>query len=147
MTFSLNTKKIGAFLGIIFSTFLFLSPVFVYAQNNTPPAVPSEQKAPDSAIITVCVTGAPGECTFDEVIAALQKLLKWGRNFALMFSVIVLAYAGFKYMISGDFPAERAVANKMLRSVAIGIVFILSAWLIVDLILKALGATSAVQLG
>lgn len=132
-------KKIISF-AILF--FLF-SPISLFAQvTGAPPP-------PNTGITYECPPtpgpdGKPvyGNCTFQDLINAIQKALNWGRNFALTFSVIVLAYAGWKYMISGDRPAERSKANEMLRKVAIGIFLILAAWLIVTLILKALGVTT-----
>ena len=79
-----------------------------------------------------------GNCEFNYLILATKKIINWGVTFALSFSIVVVAYAGALYMISGDYPAKRKEANEMLRKVAIGIVFILAAWLIINLITTAL---------
>ena len=125
---------------------LTLSLVFAFCFPITSNAI--SLKA-DTGITYDCAnenpTQAPGDCTFNDVISAIQKLLTWGRNFALAFSVVVLAYAGFKYMVSGDNAGERAKANQMFFKVAIGIFFILAAWLVVDLITNALLGKSLVN--
>ena len=126
-----NTKKVAT---VLFVTLLFCMPFVVHAQST--------------GITSECTSGGsarPGDCTFQELINAIQNVVTWGRNFALMFSVVVLAYAGFKFMISGDYPAERTKAREMLRKVAVGIVLIMAAWFIVSLILKALGVNSPIQ--
>jgi hypothetical protein len=85
-----------------------------------------------------CTGGAAGECTFDDTIRAADRLLKFGRNLALLFSVVVIAYAGYLYMLSGDDPGKRKKANEMLLKVVKGIVIILAASLFVRLIVGAL---------
>ena len=87
---------------------------------------------------------AQGECTFQDLIAAAQKVINKIIPLTLGFSVVVIAYAGYLYMISGDNANKRKEANEMLRKVVIGIVFILAAWLIVSLILSALGVKSSI---
>lgn len=119
--------------------FVFLLPTGVIAQVQA--------NDPGTGITYECNRSAPGECRFEDLISAVQKVLNWGRNFALMFSVIVIAYAGFDFMVSGDKSSKREDAKKRLGKVALGIIFILAAWLIVTLILTALGTSSVVQLG
>ena len=129
----INIKKISAATGI---GFLFLLPVFVAGQSIVP-------KQNNTGITYDCQNEnpgqpKPGECTFQDLIKAVQKVVKWGTIFALEFSVVVIAYAGFTYMTSGNNPGKRAEANTMLKKVLIGIGFILGAWLIVTLITNGL---------
>ena len=124
MIFAKQAKKFSVVVWI----FLFALPVLMYAQ------------AGKSGITWEC--NPPGNCTFGDLINAVKTVVNWGTIFALQFSVVVIAYAGFKYMISGEKADERAKANKMLRSVVIGIIFIMAAWLIVTLIIRALGVTA-----
>ena len=127
MISSINTKKIRVVLSTIILIFSFSIPVFSYAQvTNT------------GGIVYECNRGAAGECNFDDLIAAIQNLVTVGRNIALEISVIVLAIAGFKYMTSGGNASKRTESNKMLLNVVYGIIFILAAWLIVNLITSAL---------
>ncbi len=90
---------------------------------------------------------AQGECTFSDLIIAVKKVVDWGTLFAIEFSVVVIAWAGFNYMISGENASKRREANEMLRKVAFGIAFILAAWLIVTLIAKGLGVKVPIFLG
>jgi Type IV secretion system pilin len=55
---------------------------------------------------------------------------------------IVIAWAGFNYMVSGGNPGKRAQANGILTKAVIGIFFIVAAWLIVQFIVKALGVNT-----
>ena len=87
-----------------------------------------------SGIVSECTNGLPGECTFADLISAVRTVINWGTIFALQFSVVVIAFAGFRYMKSGDNAGERTKANEMLRKVVYGIFFILTAWVLVTLI-------------
>ncbi len=129
----------------IFSTlltlFLISIPIFVSAQQA--------RNDGGTGIVYDCSvadpTRPPGECDFNDVIAAIKHALDVGTTIALEFSVVVIAWAGAKYMISGDKPNERREANQMLRKVAIGIFFILAAWLIVTLVLNGLQVNNNVK--
>lgn len=122
---------------LLTSFFLLLSPGFLLAQATVNPS-------PDTGITYECppeiVNGVSvyGNCKFEDLIKAVQYITNKLVLFTLSFSVVVIAYAGYRYMISGDNPGERTKANEMLKKVAIGIFFILAAWLIVTLITNAL---------
>ncbi|MBI4155774.1 MAG: hypothetical protein HY507_00900 [Candidatus Zambryskibacteria bacterium] len=122
-----NRKKI--ITSAIF-LFLFLSPVFAYAVEATQPA-----GSPGTGITYECVDG---NCDFNDLVRATNKVVDFGRNFALLFSVVVIAYAGFLYMTSEGNPGKLAEANKMFVSVGKGIIFVMAAWLIVHLITNSL---------
>lgn len=125
---------------------LILSPIFLFAQSpvnpgNTTPTIPSSGTSAVSAstgITYECKGGAPGECTFTDLILAVRHFFGIAIPLAIGFSVIIIAYAGFLYMTSGGSPGNRAQANKMFISVAWGIFFMLAAWLIVTLVLNSL---------
>ncbi len=133
MNLRIAIQKISAGTSILFLLALFFLPTFAFA------APTQETQNNQTGITYECVDG---NCDFNDLIAAVRKVTNWGTLFALQFSVVVIAYAGFKYMISGDNASERAAANKMLISVVKGIVFILAAWLIVHLIVSSLVSTS-----
>jgi hypothetical protein len=124
---------------------LFLVPAFAFAQPNTQtPGVIVNSPSPTptggtmSGIAYECNRGFPGDCTFDDLIIATQRILKWFTEFALGFSIVIFAYGGFLYMQSGDNPGKRKEANTMLKRVGIGIFFIIAAWTIVTFITNAL---------
>lgn len=124
------TKIISKFY-IFVTVFLFVLPIFVYADPAPTP----------EGGIGITYECKDGDCTFDDLIAATRKFTNFGASFALMFSVVVIAYAGAKYMISGANAKERGEANAMMVKVLKGIGFILGAWLIVTLILNSLGVS------
>ncbi len=120
---------------VILILVMVTSPLVIFAQNTVDPSKASS----GTGITYECVTGnVYGNCTWDDLIAAVKKITNWGAQFALIFSVVIIAYAGFLYMTSGGSAGQRDKANKMFVSVAKGIFFILAAWLIVNLITTSL---------
>ena len=85
-----------------------------------------------------------GNCTYADLLNAINKVINVGIKFALAFSVVVIAYAGFRYMMSRGNPGELTKVHKMFWTVAEGIAWLLLAWLIVHLIVSQL-TTMAVQ--
>lgn len=83
-----------------------------------------------------------GECTFDDLILATKNLINKVIPIVLGLTVITIAYAGFIYMTEGASAGGRSKANNMFKNVAIGIFFILAAWMIVNLIANVLVSPS-----
>ena len=135
-------KRINTLLILGFIVLMFSVPIFLHAQANvnTPPVVTPDTQAPAGSLVWIC-TGPntpPGECTFTDLIEAVKRIVNWGTIFAISFSVIVIAYAGALYLISGENAGRRKEANTMLLKVAKGLAFIILAWLIVTLITSGL---------
>ena len=139
-------KKISKIFSVAFLSVVFVGlPSLILAQSNVGTgATDKTVKIRLSGVVPICYTGnesAPVDVpceSFDILIVGIKKLLSWAVNFTLMFSVVVIAYAGYLYLTSASNPGNRGKANKMFVSVAKGIFFILAAWLIVTLIINAL---------
>ncbi|MFA7216756.1 MAG: pilin [Candidatus Paceibacterota bacterium] len=115
---------------------LFTNSV-VYANGSTPP--PSGQTQGSGSGYTGVVPSCEGDtCNFSDIIVTIKSLVNFATGIALMFSVVVIAYAGYNYMTSGDNAGKRAEANKMLWKVVVGIILVMAAWLIVNLIVSVL---------
>ncbi len=138
-------RKITNFLPSFFLLLtFFIFPIFSFAQeivNN------GDAQGRIFGLTYECNHGREGECTFADLVEATKHLVDWATRFALGFSVIVIAYAGFKYMTSGGNPGDRAKANQVLIKAVIGIAFIIGAWLIVNMILTALGVDTVISFG
>ncbi|MBA3732835.1 hypothetical protein H0W91_00475 [Patescibacteria group bacterium] len=150
MRFSNNIKNKFLFLPIlILFCCLLVLPVVIYA-TDAPLVNPSSnpvnepvRKNTNTGITYECIQGSGdtavyGNCGLKDLVAATVDIVAWGSKFALMFCVVILAWAGFKYMINGSNPSERTKINAMLVKVLIGMGFILAAWLIVTLITNSL---------
>src|ERR1700733_2576153 len=97
MIYKTKIKKIFAGLASLFLISLFCAPVFAQTTQTVP------ANGLGTGITYECGSGTTaGDCTFADFVAATQNVVVFLRNLALMFSVVVIAYAGAKYMISGD---------------------------------------------
>jgi hypothetical protein len=85
-----------------------------------------------------------GNCTWSDLIQAINKIVGYAIMFALSFSVVVLAWNGFEIMMAGDNAGKRSSARKRMGNWAIGVAWMLGAWLVITLITNAL-LTDAVK--
>lgn len=77
-------------------------------------------------------------CGFGGVLAIIQNVVNFIIGLSIIFATIIIVWAGGLYILSATNPESRSTANKMLINAAIGLVIVLSAWLIVDFVMKAL---------
>lgn len=111
------------------------------------PMLAFSQASPSTGLTYECVSGSGatavyGNCTFQDLLRAVQNFTNQLTIYVLAFTVVPIAYAGYLFMTSGGNAGARSKAKDMLVKVAIGIFFMLSAWLIVSLIANALLAPS-----
>lgn len=83
----------------------------------------------------VCRTCA---CGFGGVLAIVQNVVNFIIGISIIFATFIMVWAGGLYVVSATNPESRSTANKMLLNAVIGIVIVLSAWLIVDFVMKSL---------
>lgn len=77
-------------------------------------------------------------CGFGGVLAIIQNVVNFIIALSIIVATIIIAWAGGLYMLSATNPESRSMANKMLINAAVGLVIVLSAWLIVDFVMKTL---------
>lgn len=130
-------------LGFTFSLALFISAAAPAYAANLPLLDPNFTVVPSQC--TTCACGWGG------VLQLVQNLMNVGISIGVIAFVLVAAYAGFQFMVNPTNPEARNQAKSMLFNVVIGMFIVLSAWLLVDFIMKTLynpDATSAgVQYG
>jgi hypothetical protein len=102
------------------------------------PFIVSAQGGPTGLVYECYNNGVYGNCNYQDLINAVRNFTNQLTIYVLAFTVVPIAYAGFLFMTSGDNAGNRTKAKSMLYKVAIGIFFMLSAWLIVSLIANAL---------
>lgn len=101
---------------------LLLVPADAFAQFG--PIVPE--------ICRVC------PCGFGGVLAIIQNVVNFIIGLAVIFATLIIVWGGGLYILSPVNPENRSTANKMLMNAVIGLLIVLSAWLIVDFIMKTL---------
>ena len=126
-----HVKKIFSFVSLFLFLVLILAPVVSHGQTT----------AGTSGIVTVCKgsDGSDVPCdSFAQLVGAVMTVVKFAVSFALFFSVVILARAGWIYMNSGGSPGELKKAHAMFGKVIWGIAWVLGAWLVVNLIVTTL---------
>lgn len=92
--------------------------------------------------------GTPGGgriCGFGDLITLVQNIIEYIFILVIPITAIVFAYAGYLYLTSGGNSGKREKAKLAMINVVIGVIVIMSAWLIVTLIVNSLGASDATK--
>lgn len=108
--------------------FVALFPYMLFAQQQA--GIPER--------IVPC-TGAAGStpCTCQHLIELAQNIINGGIFLAVFFCAILFAYAGWLYL-TNEAIGEQQHAKKIFSNVILGLVILLSAWLIVDTLMSNL---------
>lgn len=77
-------------------------------------------------------------CGYGGVLAIIQNLVNFAIGIAIVIATLILVWGGILYIMSPTNPESRSTANKMLINAVIGLLITLSAWLIVDFVMKTL---------
>jgi len=112
---------VTSLIGLFFVA-LLIFPVFSLAQ-------------PES--IVAC-SGAD-DCNYVTLLATIGNLINFLIYAAGVVAVIMFVWAGSKMVLSGGNTSAKEEAKKILRNTIIGFIFVLAAWLIVEVILSTLG--------
>lgn len=130
-------------LRLLFILVLFVgvfSPLTVFAQENSlfGPIIPQEgpcacKAQPNPAGGPAIDTAPSWGCVLD----VGQNLINIGIALAVVFVVLVIAYAGFMLMTSGANPGRRTQARTLVGNAVFGLFVILVAFLAVDFVMKA----------
>ena len=91
--------------------------------------------APDLAAAQL-VTCEGVDCTACDFVSMVNGVVNFLITLSVVFAVIMLAVAGFKMLTSGGNANAASEARGIFTNVVIGFIIILSAWLIIDTILR-----------
>lgn len=89
----------------------------------------------------ICCTKPP-DCTFSEFVATFERIVSEIIKISLYFVAIIFVMAGYLYLTSGGDQGKITKAHNMFTKVVIGLIIILSAYLVVEGITKILGLDS-----
>lgn len=121
---------------------LFL-PALANAQSNLPLFDPEWQLVPEAHELDAdCPVGAP--LGFGGFLQLIQNGMNAAISFGVIIFVLIIAFAGMLWILTPTNPENHSQAKKVLTNAVIGLLIILSAWLIVDFVMKILysGSTS-----
>ncbi|MDB5194937.1 MAG: hypothetical protein JWO84_121 [Parcubacteria group bacterium] len=77
-------------------------------------------------------------CNYYGLLQLIQNLMNAGISIGIIAFVLVTAYAGASFMLNPTNPESRSKARSMLINVVVGMVILLTAWLVVDFVMKVL---------
>ena len=80
-------------------------------------------------------------CGFNDLIIGVKTIIQFLILVAIPVSVLLFAYAGILYIKEQE--AAKNKAKSIFLSIIVGLFFMLGAWLIVDAVLKGLGAENS----
>lgn len=137
-------KRLWAPLLVLFVLFV---PFVVSAQSNLPLFDPDWQLVPDAHKIDPenCPEGYP--LGFGGVLQLVQNGMNAAISFGVLIFVLVIAGAGILWILTPTNPENHSQAKKILTNAVIGLLIILSAWLVVDFVMKLLYNPNARNFG
>ena len=88
-----------------------------------------------------------GECGWKEFILLGQKIINYLILLTIPLAAVTFAYSGFLIMTAGGDAGQVKKGKDMFTKVAIGIAWVLAAWLVINTILTALVGSEYSLLG
>lgn len=83
-------------------------------------------------IVPKCADGICGMC---DLIGLVNNIIQFAIYLAVTVAAIMFIVAGMKYLTAGGSPDKISSAHKIFWNVIIGLVLVLTAWLIIELIM------------
>lgn len=77
-------------------------------------------------------------CGFAGVLEIARHLMNFAVTFGVIVLTIMIAWGGFLYILSAVNPESRSKANSLITGAVIGIVLVLTSWLIIDFVMRTL---------
>ncbi|MBU0750005.1 hypothetical protein KKH15_00615 [Patescibacteria group bacterium] len=91
---------------------------------------------PDFAIVPTQCSACP--CGFAGTLQLVQNLVNASISVAFILLILIITYAGALFLFSPTNPGNREMGRTVLTNAVIGMVIVLSSWLVVDFIMKSL---------
>ena len=110
--------------------FFFVFGILPVQAANLPLLDPNFSIVPTEC--QACPCGAGG------LLQLIQNLMNASISLGVIVITLVIAYAGFLFIMSPTNPENRSKARGMIANALIGFIIVLSAWVIVDFIMKIL---------
>lgn len=107
------------------------------AQTGIPLFDPEWQLVPEAhELDPSCPEGYP--LGFGGFLQLIQNAMNAAISFGIVIFVLIIAFAGILWILTPTNPENHSQAKKVLTNAVIGLLIVLSAWLIVDFVMKTL---------
>ena len=87
---------------------------------------------------TKIVTCTGAECSLCDLANTGQNILNTAIYLLVVLSAVLFAWAGFKMLLSGGDTAEYAQGKRVFSNVIIGLVIVLTGWMVVNVVMTTL---------
>lgn len=84
----------------------------------------------------------PDDCDFQKLLVLVNKILTFLVTISSFIFVIIVVYAGLLYITASGNPGKISLAHKLFFNAIIGIIIVVSAWLIIKMLLTSLDANN-----
>lgn len=136
-------KKLISFL---FLAFFVLSFSFSFAQQIPTEAIPTGGQIDTSFFNIWSGTGEGGStcnmlgytCTFCDALIVAANIIKFLLNIGIILAVVIILYAGIRFMTAGGSEQQITSAKGTLQKAAIGLALVIGAWFIVGMVFSFL---------
>ncbi|MDZ7726008.1 MAG: pilin [Candidatus Campbellbacteria bacterium] len=120
---------------------MFLPTDSLFAQETIEPVGSTEVEKKDFTLVPEACTGedAATECGFDDFLQLIANIMGFLLVFSLSLATVFFAWAGFRYATAAGDTSQTEAAKKIFTNVAIGLVLVFGAYLLVQVIVSALG--------
>jgi hypothetical protein len=82
-------------------------------------------------------------CGYFDLVDLIQNIVNYMIILMTFAATLLFVYAGWLYLTSGGNPGKKSQANRIFKQVGIGIVIVLSAWIIINTIVSGLEVKDA----
>lgn len=121
----------------LFLALLLCVPLAASAQSNIPLFGSDWQIVPDAhELDPKCPVGAP--LGFGGTLQLIQNVMNATVSLGVLIAVMVIVFAGILWILTPTNPENHSKAKAVLTNAVIGLLIILSSWLIVDFVMKIL---------
>jgi len=134
----ISKKQIFSFLMLSFFTFVVFVFQFSVPQANAQPI--RETGLYQGQVGMDEIQTAYGNQAPRDIRLTVVEIIKWGLSLLGLIFLILIIFAGFKWMTSGGNEEDIKKAQKLLTNSIIGLIIILAAWSITVYLIKVFRA-------
>ncbi len=130
----LMTQRLYALLIVVFAVIFISAPFFFSPVSAQGPGLFPGDKGPSG--IVSCGDAGEQACNFCDLVKVANESLSFAVYFSVFIATLLFAYAGFLYVTSAGDTGKISTATGIFGKVVVGMIIILTAWLVVDTIMK-----------
>jgi len=118
---------VSVFIALFIIAVALSFPAGIHAQGQNP-----------NAIVPQC--GGQGEpsCNFCFLADLIQNIINFGVYASIFVAVLMFVYAGWLYLINNGDQGKIKKAHDIFLQVLVGVLIVLSSWLVIDTLMKTL---------